>query len=93
MFSDFRFPTPSVLFLFQQALARYLKSKQKIIDIRCYCHHREYMSCRKLVFWDAMNNAKNIPMIEVTPTAYKGNRYFSHVAGTVFVSITEGMIA
>ena len=40
-----------------------------------------------------MNNAKKIPMIEVTPTAYKGNRNFAHVAGTVFVSITEGMIA
>ena len=40
-----------------------------------------------------MNNAKNIPMIETTPTAYKGARNFAHVAGTVFVSITEGMIA
>jgi hypothetical protein len=32
-------------------------------------------------------------MTEVMPTAYKGARNFDHFAGTVFVSITEGMIA
>jgi len=40
-----------------------------------------------------MNNAKNIPATHVMPTTYRGARNLAHLAGTVFVSMTEGRIA
>jgi hypothetical protein len=51
------------------------------------------MRCKKSVFSYAINREAKMPTTQMMPVTYRGARNFVHLAATVLVSTTEGIIA